>query len=145
MVPVDRTIPTEADWRSEPWDLDVACAYEHFAGKSLDEAVRLFKDNALYYQEDVMFMPRACFPFYAKAYIDYLLSDDSQGDSDGASCFFALVEVRSGEIRSDRSLAAMVAQALHHLATRQQWYDADMPLYGDFAERSQKALRLLET
>jgi hypothetical protein len=130
------TIPTEADWRSEPWDLDIPYAYEHFAGKSRSEAVSLFKDNALYYQEDVMFMPTACFPFYAIAYSDYLLSEDSKGDCDGASCFFGLAEVRAAEIRSEG--------VLRHLAARQVWYDADPTIYGDFAKRAEKALSLIQ-
>ena len=68
-------IPTEADWRSEPWDLDIPHAYQHFAGKSHEQAVELFQENAIYYQEDVMFMPRKCFPFYLRAYMEYLLSN----------------------------------------------------------------------
>ena len=41
-----------------------------------------------------MFMPLACFRYYIHAYLDYLLSDKSEGDSDGASCFFGLIEFR---------------------------------------------------
>jgi hypothetical protein len=138
------SIPTETDWRSEPWWIDTPHAYEHFAGKSLTEAVGLFKNNAIYYQEDVMWMPSACFPFYAGAYIQYLLSDDSKGDSDGANCLFGLVEFRSPEIRANTPLTAMVAEALRHVATRQTWYDADESIYGDFAERSRTALTHIE-
>lgn len=63
MMRVTNHIPTEADWRSEPWDLDVPHAYQHFVGKSHEQAVALFQENALLNQEDVMFMPRACFMF----------------------------------------------------------------------------------
>ncbi len=136
-------IPTEADWRSEPWDLDIPYAYRNFAGKSYEQAVALFQENALCYQEDVMFMPRACFPFYARAYIDYLLSADSQGDADGANCFFSLVESRAADIRLDASLLSAVEQLLRHLATRQDWYDADASIYESFAELAEKSLNKL--
>lgn len=51
------SIPTEDDWRSEPWCLDIPIAYEHFSGKSLSEAVSMFDDNAICYQEDDVFRP----------------------------------------------------------------------------------------
>ena len=58
------SIPTEADWRSERWDLDVAHAYGHFFGKSIAEALDLFAEDALTYQEDILFMPFLCFRYY---------------------------------------------------------------------------------
>lgn len=136
-------IPTEADWRSEPWDLDIPYAYKNFAGKSHEQAVALFQENALCYQEDVMFMPRACFLFYIYAYIDYLLSAASQGDADGANCFFSLVKSRANDIRENPAAVLMVERVLRHLASRQEWYDADSTIYGDFAERAAAGLKQL--
>ena len=137
-------IPTEADWRSEVWDLDIPYAYEHFAGKSIDTAIALFREDALTYQEDLMFMPVVCFRFYVYAYIAYLLSDDSKGDSDGASCFFGLVDGRYKEIcDSETTLVDTIANTLHHLETKQDWYDADVDIYGMFARRAHKSLKLI--
>lgn len=138
--PMVRRVPTEADWRSEPWDLDIPYAYRHFAGKTFEEAVALFRQNAICYQEDVMFMPRACLAYYAGAYVAYLLSEESKGDSDGASCFFGLAEVRADDIRADRQLARDFERCLKHLAERQAFYDADVSIYGDFTDRARKAL-----
>jgi len=39
-------IPTEEDWRSEPWDLDIPHAYKHFLGKNIDESIALFEEDA---------------------------------------------------------------------------------------------------
>ena len=138
-------IPTEADWRSEQWGIDTPYAYKNFGGKSFEEAVDLFKDNALAYQEDVMFMPLACFPFYAKAYMAYLMSDASEGDSDGASCFFGLIEIRAEEIILDGQFSSSVEDMLEHLAARQEWYDADKSIYGNFSERAQKVIGKLQS
>jgi len=138
-------IPGEADWRSEPWDLDIPYAYAHFAGKSNDEAQRLFEENALCYQEDLMFMPLACFRYYLNAYIQYLLSDASQGDSDGASCFFSLVDVRHQDIMTcDEPTRARVVAVLDRLACSQGWFDASEEIYGNFPERAKRARELLQ-
>ena len=90
-----------------------------------------------------MFMPRACFPFYAGAYMAYLMCDDSRGDSDGASCFFGLAEVRARDIRSDEFLASSVVACLEHLARHQSFYDADVSIYGNFVEHARRALNKL--
>lgn len=136
-------VPTEADWRSEPWDLDIPHAYKHFAGRTFEQAVGLFKEHALYYQEDVMFMPRACFPFYARAYMAYLMSVDSRGDADGASCFFGLAKCRAQDINKDEALVHAFIDCLEHLAQRQEFYDADVSIYGSFAERARQILHRL--
>ncbi len=138
-------IPTNEDWRSEPSNLDAQCAYEHFFGKSLKESASLFVDNALYYQEDLMFMPVACFFFYAHAYIDYLVSDQSEGDADGASSLFGLVEVRKGDIlRAPPYLRERIRALLQRLANRQAWYDAEPQIYGDFKVKSEAYLSTIE-
>lgn len=137
-------IPTEIEWRSVPWCLDIPYAYDHFFGKTLAEAIQLFEENAIYFQEDLMWMPKPCLSFYLDAYIDYLLGDSSAGDSDGASCFFWLIEIRHLEIGSfDRATISRTRQVLERLATRQSWYAADVEIYGDFRERAKSMHKLL--
>ena len=87
---MNNNIPSESDWRSEPWGIDTPYAYNHFQGKSREDAVEFFVENAIYYQEDIMFMPEACFRYYIHSYMDYLFSGRSAGDSDAANCFSAL-------------------------------------------------------
>jgi len=48
----------------------VAC--EHFFGRSLDEAEQLFCENALLYQEDLMWMGPAAFRYYVQASARYI-------------------------------------------------------------------------
>ena len=138
-------IPTEADWRSESWGIDTPSAYRHFFGKDFAEAFDLFVQNALYYQEDIMFMPLACFNYYVHAYMDYLLSDQSAGDCDGANCFFGIVEVRCQDIQAGgEELRRRVREVLDRLRSGQQWYDADSEIYGQFSVRAERATRLIE-
>jgi hypothetical protein len=143
MMTDDLSIPTEADWRSEPWDLDTPHAYQHFAGKDLAQSRELFVENALYYQEDLQHMPAICFRYYVWAYIEYLLSEKSYGDSDGARCFFGLVSIRHNELRSEMQLREAACRVLQHLQYGQETYNADIAIYGDFEVRAELALRLL--
>jgi hypothetical protein len=139
-------IPAEADWRSEPWDLDIPSAYAHFFGKSLEEAISLFNENSLSYQEDLMFMPLPCFRYYLLAYTHYLLSASSRGDSDGANCFFGIVEIRKNDIRaSSERVLREVTQTLEKLANYQGWYNATEHVYGIFRDRASACLKLIQS
>lgn len=138
-------IPDENDWRNDHGDLDVACAHKNFFGLSLDEAENRFRENALSYQEDVVFMPRACFVYYLHAYLNYLLSSDSRGDSDGASCFFGLVECRSHDFALlPADALAKVHLVLDRLGTRQGYFDAEEYIYGSFATKADVARKQLD-
>lgn len=73
---------------------DEVHAVKVFLGKDLDQAEALFRENFLYYQEDLLFMGPKAFRFYVTAAINYLLSEHSSGDSDAASTFCYLIEHR---------------------------------------------------
>jgi hypothetical protein len=140
------TIPTEADWRSEVWCLDIPNAYEHFFGKSLDDAFALFVENALCYQEDIAFMPLPCFRYYIHAYMSYLLSASSAGDSDGASCFFGIVECRLADIKTSTShLIERVEEVLHRLRDNQDFYEASAAIYGSLRIEAELSLKMVRS
>lgn len=138
-------IPDETDWRNDHGDLDIDSARKNFFGLRLDEAENRFRQNALSYQEDVIFMPPACFAYYLHAYLNYLLSSDSRGDSDGASCFFGLVECRSQDLaRLPAETRAKVSLVLEKLGTGQDYFDADESIYGSFATKADVARKQLD-
>ena len=134
-------IPTEADWRSDSVDpdlinLDAAWAYKNFHGKTFDEAVRLFEDNALHYQEDLSYMPSRVFGFYLKAFIAYLMSDAARDDADAASCFFSLIRFKAEHDRARIiPLWAEIEPILKVFAKRQDDLGADWAAYGSFRSR----------
>jgi hypothetical protein len=143
-VPDNDDRPSEDDWRSETWCLDARNAYEHLSGRTREQAVELFTDNASRYSEDVMFMPVACFPYYMHAYLDYLESEASRGNAGAAASLFGLVEVRHEDFAAaDDSLQHRVLAVLDRLVQRQQWYGADPEIWGDFAARAEGARMLL--
>ena len=103
--------PTEKDWNiaENGIDLDIGSAYRTFNGKTHEQAVAMFEEASEIYQEDVMWMPLACFRFYVRPYLEYLNSDGSAGDCDGSNCFFSLVEFRLNEILAlDRELLSLI-------------------------------------
>jgi hypothetical protein len=137
-------IPSKADWHSGPWCLDTECAYHNFFGKTLAEATALFEESSLRYQEDLVWMPTRCLIFYIHAYIDYLISDKSQNDSDGASCFFSFVEGRHEDIRTfPPETIERTKTVLQKLGANQSWYEADPEIYGDFAKKAKQMIELL--
>lgn len=77
-------------------------------GKTLEQAEELFWDNALLYQEDLMFMGPVAFRFYVPAYVNYLRSEASSGDPDAVNCFVSLVrhrwEFEPDELKPGREL-----------------------------------------
>jgi hypothetical protein len=101
-------------------------------------------ENAIYYEEDMVWMPRPCFRFYVLAYTNYLMSESSRGDHDGANCFFGLVECRKDDIRGSSELViGEIAKTLEKLKDGQGWYDAPEEIYGSFNDRALSCLNLI--
>ena len=74
--------------------LDERWAVGNFLGKTLEQAEELFRESAITYQEDLMFMGPVAFRFYVPAYVNYLRSAASSGDPDAVNCFVSLVRHR---------------------------------------------------
>ncbi|WP_435006786.1 hypothetical protein P12x_004263 [Tundrisphaera lichenicola] len=126
-------IPTEADWQFHPDDLDAACAYKNFHGKSFDEAVRMFGDNTLSHQEDLMYMPAGVFGFYLKAYIAYFLSNPTEVGPDAPSGFVSLIRFKAEhDSEMIRPLWSEIEPVLEYLAGHQDEFDANWEVYGCF-------------
>ena len=66
--------------------IDEACALKNFLGKSIAEAESLFRDNALKYTEDLLWMGPVAFRFYIHAAINYVQSEHATGDCDIINC-----------------------------------------------------------
>jgi hypothetical protein len=130
-------IPSRDDWgQINENDLDAKWAFDAFLGKSFAEAEAMFEKNALYYQEDLQSMPHVPFNYYAPALVKYITSDRAKGDSDGASSFLRLIIwlLKSNRtVMTPQTEQALVAAA-EQVAGRQDFYEADLDIYGDFAD-----------
>ena len=132
---IQMKIPTEQDWEDWQGDLDTRYAYKMFFGKSLSDAVELFVDNALGRQEDLMWMPKTPFQFYLQAYKEYILSDRSENDSDGASCYLNLIKYKLEEESTQvTEIFETIVTSLEIVSKNQKYYDANIDIYGDFTQ-----------
>ena len=137
------SLPTLADINVHN-SLDERSAAEHFFDKDLLQAEALFRENFLYYQEDLMWMGPRAFCFYVDAAIAYLLNPAASGDSDAIHCFCGVVEFqlenhRAAIVSANGRLHAAVRVILDDF-TR---YDCDPQIYGDLASRYERLLTQL--
>jgi len=131
-----RQAPGRPEWQLRTLCIDGRCAYAHFGGLSLDQAFDLFCLSARTYQEDLVWMPEACFSFYVQAYSDYILSDFSANDSDAASCYISLVAgLRDQVSRLPADRYESLVEALRRIASSQKWFGADEAIHGSYARR----------
>ena len=110
-------------------------AREHFLGKSLDDAQALFRKNALYYQEDLLWMGAPAFRFYVPAFIRYIQSEDSRSDPDAINCFASLLEQRAEEVEDVAPIAGALADACRYILQHYEKFEAEPSIYGDLRPR----------
>lgn len=132
------SVPTLADWQSEPWCLDARAAFDHLYGKTTEEAVRLFEENAIHYSGDLLFMPSRTFGYYLRAYMVFLESGAT--DSDALS-FFGLVEHKL-QFQPDalHPLWPEIAHLLKRLSTEHALRDFDPKFGRRFPRRVERIL-----
>jgi len=130
-------VPSLEDWHNEPWEIDTPYAYQNFYGLDLHDATLLFHDGkSLHRQENLVYMPSRVFRYYVKAFVAYLLSGEAMEDSDGASGFISMLELKIRRRLGD-VLAVWndIRPALIRLSEDQAFYAADPRIYGDFRTR----------
>ena len=131
--------PSEDDWRGSEGDPDVCFFYRLVYGKSFEEVIRLFKDNAIERGGELLFAPRKVFQYYVHAFGQYVISTDAEGESDAASPFLHLLENRE---QRDPGSVREIFESLKHfvdfVAVRQAYFDAPEDIYGSFQEQAQR-------
>ena len=132
-------IPSRGSWGNnhEQFGFDYLDAFEKFHGLSNEEAVDLFKGNALYFQELLYYMLQRPFDFYYECYESYILSFSAKEDSDGASAFLdAVFDFLQAEwLEIDQKKTIKMIEAARYVSERQNFFEADIEIYGDFKER----------
>jgi hypothetical protein len=129
-------IPNSEDWgHVNRDDLDAAWAFDKFFGLSFVEARALFAKHALYYQEGLSSMPPIPFRFYVRAFADYIASEDSRGDADGALSFLELLLETLKRHREllDLPCASLLLATARRITHYQESYEANISIYGDFS------------
>jgi len=110
--------------------LEEIIAVEHFLGKSLEEAEKLFGQNSLYYQEDLMWMGPVAFRFYVQSAIRYIQSEAASGDSDMINCFADTLEFRlEHESQELQPVAVQLATICGYVLVNLDRFDVDAEIY----------------
>ena len=132
-------LPTREEINPTPGNLDEEWAVTHLLGKSLADLTALFltdENAAFQYQEDFMFMGAAAFRYYFPAYLAYLRSERSAGDSDTLNAVVGFLEIRQQyEPETVRAIAPAVLETLHLCEQDYDKFGADPEIYGDMLGR----------
>jgi len=116
--------------------LDERSACEHFLGKNIDEAELLFRENSIFYQEDLMWMGPVAFRYYVEAAIRYIHSDVAASDSDMISCFAGILEFRlKYESKELVPVAKRLTSACAYVIEHWSRFDISPEIYGDLLAR----------
>lgn len=129
-------LPTAKEINPIPEDLDGKCAEQHFFGKSMEEAEALFRENSLYYQEDLMFMGAAAFRFYVPAAISYIQSGAATNDPDIINCLAGILEHRlEFDARELSPVAPQIASVCRYILEHYDRFALTPEIYGDLRPR----------
>jgi hypothetical protein len=131
------TIPSRQDINVYD-SLDERSACEHFLGKTLEQAEALFRENSLYYQEDLMFMGASAFRFYVQAAISYIRSDSATDDHAIVSCFAGILEHRlEYESAELVPIASQLASICGYIIEHYERFNLTPEIFGDVRARFQ--------
>ncbi|NRF72471.1 hypothetical protein HLB44_36530 [Aquincola sp. S2] len=142
--PLRRKVPDASDWAGYKDDLDVRYAHKLMFGKSVDEVQDLFgQGRSIERASELLFTPRTVFQYYVFAFAAYVLSDAAAEDSDSASPFLLLLINREKrDPGSVREIYNRMEPIVQHVASRQEFYDADPNIYGNFKDHQVELAKL---
>jgi hypothetical protein len=128
-------LPTRAELN--PYDdLDGRIACENFLGQTLDDAVRLFQEQPLYYQSDLMWMGVAAFRFYFPAVAQFIRSEGASDNSDFIAHFASTLESRWEREPDDLlPIAEHVIALCDYITTHWSRFEKHADAYGDVLDR----------
>ena len=136
----DDSFPPREAWGDIASDLDVAYGFRMFGGKTIEEAALVFAENPIERASELSFTPTVVFNYYVLAFAAAAVAPDSRGESDLASCFLRLVRNRA--VEQPAALAQVWPQlrkVVIAVSERQAFYDADVAVYGSFADLRKEA------
>lgn len=116
--------------------LDEQWAVRHFLGKSQEEAEKLFCENFLYYQENLLWMGPVAFAYYLIPAMNYLKSEDSSGNADAVSCFCRLIEFKlEWEKTTLLPVISEICQTIAIVTSEFNRFECVHEIYGDVKQK----------
>ena len=139
-------VPDAQAWRGYEDDLDVRHLHRLFFGKTIHEVQQYFGEGrSIERMDELLFAPRPVFQYYVHAFAEFLRSDEAKGDPDSAGPFLTLLEAR--EKRDPGSVCKIydsLKGILAFLRDRQEYFDADVSIYGNLRDRVDDIARLCD-
>ena len=122
-------------------DLDGRVACKHFFGRSLEEAVALFRESDIYYQEALMWMGAPAFRFYLPAVFQFIRL--AEVDSSGfVSHFASTLEYRlENEPTEMIPIAPQLAELCGYIIENWSRFSEGAAAYGDVRTRYETLCR----
>jgi hypothetical protein len=129
------SLPTENEINVDD-DLDGRTASEHFLGKTIGDAEAMFRDNSLYYQEDLMWMGPVAFRYYVQAAIRYIQSESSEHDCGFVSGLASTLEFRLKHYADSLApISDQLASTCAYVAEHWPRFQDEYGIYGDVQSR----------
>jgi hypothetical protein len=140
-----KEIPNKAEWGNHKEDVDINRAYQIFGGKSIDEVQDILSVGLLNFISEFQYMPAGPFNYYVRAIIHYLYSDKSKGDSDSPSIFMGIIKYRvENYYENMKEIMPILIEAIKYISERQEYYESDQEIYGDFKQKEFDILKLIK-
>ena len=141
---MSNNLPSFADLSpTQGENLDEKLAAEHFLGKSASQAETLFRENAIHYAGDLIWMGDKAFAFYFPAFSRFLESTHADGDADALNSLASVIAFRAEhEPQSITGARDAVLSALNYCADNYSKFKVQAAIYGDLRS---KLLRLQKT
>ncbi|GAA5508892.1 hypothetical protein [Novipirellula caenicola] len=104
--------------------LDERYVIEHFLGKSVEDAYRIFADGGGYITEDISYMSIFALDYYLPAALKYLQSSDSVNDWEFASGVLTSVSCVCNRCDLTESLRRTMSSIVEYISLHLDKYDA---------------------
>ena len=139
-----RRIPGAKEWQGYKADLGVHNAYKLLFGKSTSEVVQYFAGaRCIERANELLYMPRAAFQYYVFAFVEYIRSNQAEGDSDAGSVFLRLLASREQkDPGSVKTIYSELCETVSFVAENQKYFDASPDIYGSFNDLGAEVDRL---
>ena len=116
--------------------LDERCAEKNFSGKNLEEALAMFEDAFIYYQEDLMWMGPRAFRYYMRAAIKFITT---RATIDDIGFFLIVVQYRLEFERLElKSVASEISDAIRNVVDHWETIEGSAEFYCDVPARLDK-------
>jgi len=133
----DVDMPFESSWTVASDDEDGLMAKVELMGLDEVQARKKLVISGSTYSEWLECLPRQPFQFYLKVLLQYLLSEASEGDFGISSSLFSFLPRKIEKCpECFDGIKGRLLEALFKIAGRQEYFDADIDIFGSFHKRA---------